>query len=277
MIGEAINPGEKVLINLTKEAKEWGYGPAPDGTEVTLVGFGEINYGYANRFGYAPGVYENRSWANVLLPDGREEHISTCYLKPVNEEEYNKRLAALRVDGSIPWNEKRLRDLPETRFWEDDLVYSPSFFDWLEFENHLARIAKVEYDYIGKTRVDGSPMPMYGVSNKWPSGWITWLGNWETWELVERGKVWKFWHNEPIAWANDEEHAQFLVTIGQTDEIRNPKDNLYHWTKDEAVQALRDGIGQVISVGNGFFGTSPRIVVRKLRDAELGEKSGRLL
>lgn len=276
MLLEIINPGETVLIDIGQENRDWGFNPAPNGTPVTLVRFGEIPYGYANSFGYEPGIYRNYCWAWVQLPDGQEINISCCHLKPVDEKDYNSRVAAARdAHGSI-WRKTRLRDLPETKFIEDDLVASPRFLKRGGFPDGQARIVAVKYEYIGQTRLDGSAMPLYDISDKWPSGWTTWEDGWDEWELIERGKVWKYRHGEQIIWKDDAEQARFMTAIGEKDYVRNPKNNLYSWTKDEALQALRDGIGHGISVGGGLFGSGPHTDVITFRDTALGERIRKL-
>jgi hypothetical protein len=63
-----------------------------------------------------------------------------------------------------------------------------------------------------------------------------------------------------------------LNLIGEKDEVRNPKDDLYRWTKEEAIQALKDGLGHSITVDGGLFGSGPHTSVIRFRNEEVGEK-----
>ena len=100
-------------------------------------------------------------------------------------------------------------------------------------------------------------------------------------KLVSRGNVWKYYHNEPLEFADLREEAEFYHNIGRTKEVRNPKDDLYHWDDYagkvsepvEALQAIKDGLGDSMNVGS-LFGlmSSPRITVYKFLDREVGER-----
>lgn len=271
IIGEVLNIGDKVVINVDEENRKWGYNPAPEGTICEVKAFGEIYWGWANNVGKAPGVYANHCWVEVVLPTGETITMSVCNPSPVNPIAYAARIVKMREDGSID-KDVFLRDLPETRFIEDDLVSSPGFTVARDFQNNQARIVSVEYHDISKKRDDGSPMRIYHISASWPAGWYTWADNEDKWELVERGKVWKYRHNEPINWRSDAEHAEFLSCIGEKIYIKNPKYNLYKWTKEEAVGALVMKWGHGITVSNGLFGSGPRTDVIKFKDEELGER-----
>ena len=46
MLGEKLRIGDVLLIAVLQENREWGFNPAPDGTEVKLVGWSETTYGH---------------------------------------------------------------------------------------------------------------------------------------------------------------------------------------------------------------------------------------
>lgn len=77
---------DQLIVNVAQENLDWGYKPCPNGTIVTVVEFGEIKYDgkVAEEFGVKPGIYQNRCWVTVRLPNGHQESISWCFLNPVN-------------------------------------------------------------------------------------------------------------------------------------------------------------------------------------------------
>lgn len=262
--------GDKVVIIIPAENREWGYNPCPNGTVAEVIGFGEIDYGYANNFGYEPGVYKNKCWVRLLMPDNTQHTEFEGRLQLVDNEEEQRRRAV------YDWTEdgkERLRDLPVTDFIEGDVVTS-LYLDERNFPNKRAVISQVHYDYIGKFCSDNiTPMPTYSLSDKFPSGWSMGIRHVDEihLKLVERGNVWKYWHNEPIAWNSVEEQANFYNMLGQIDEIKNPASGNYGWTKDEAVDAIYNDVGDCISVSS-MFGSNPVTFVKRFRDRELGEK-----
>lgn len=275
MLGDFVEIGDRVIINIEPDARAWGYNPVPDGTKAEIVGFSESYYGWANHSGLEPGVYANTHYVRLRLEDGREIRESTFrleYATPEEKETYKARIEAARdSEGSVPSKNIRLSDLPFTEFIEGDVVRGQ--LDPHQFHDQKAVVAIVHYEYIGKLCNDGvTPMPLYALSDKFPSGWYQGITDHavKTLELVERGRVWKYRHGEPIEFASVEDHADFLKTMGQTDELRNPANKLYSWTKEEAVEAIHSGTAHCITVGRSLFGEHITSVIR-FKDEAVGE------
>jgi hypothetical protein len=276
MLGELLVAGDVVVINIGAEGREWGYDPAPDGAKATVLGFSEIDYGWANQFGRKPGMYINHHWVKIRLEDEREFTISSGYLEMADKEEFKKRDAACRDHrGHAVWKEVWLRELPETAFIEGDRVTGPSIRSRHDFPNGIATVTMVRYNNIGQFCSDNvTPMGIYSFSDKWPSGWSTgayWADEQEL-ELVERGWVWKYHNNVPIEFPDLTSKANFYKSLGLCDEVRNPACDLYKWEIDEAVDAIYSGLGHGISGDHGLFGSGYRTSVFRFHDEELGEQ-----
>jgi len=254
------NIGDTVQALVPKESREWGYNPIPDGTIGTVVKFGEIDYPRISNYGKKPGFYENKSWAYVDFG----EKFGVIHLGTFN---------LINLNPNFTRSEELfLRDLPDLPFWEGDIVSAPGD----RFDRNQT-ICRIDYANIDRKRNDGSPWPFYehaddiyghgGVCSSEES-WIT---------LVERGPVWKHYHNEKIEFSSLQEEANFYDLLGFSTDIRNPKSALFVWTLEEALEALKNGIGHTIKVGDGFgflFGdtVSRRISVYKFNDEELGKR-----
>ena len=91
-------------------------------------------------------------------------------------------------------------------------------------------------------------------------------------KLVERGDVWKFYHNEPLSFTDLKEEASFFTLIGHTEEVPNPANGRYRWTKEEALDTIREGSVHAISMDNGIFGSGPHISARVFHNKELGAR-----
>lgn len=260
MLGELMRIGDVVTVDIGQEAREWGYNPYPDGTKVTIEGWGEIHYGHRHNYGYGPGVFENRCWVDVVDKKGKRVNISSCYLKgdPPKGRERQDHI--------------RLRDLPETAFWEEDVVVEPEICRmWNVKELHVVGI---DYAMLTHKRDDGSPMPIYRLSDDETGGMSTSSRDETKIKLVRRGNVWRYFHGEKPKFADLKAEAKFFDSLGHTTEIRNPKNELYSWTKDEVLEAIQNGLGHSMSVDRGFFGMSDTLHHRviKFNDPELGAR-----
>jgi hypothetical protein len=235
--------GDKVTVAVLKENREWGYNPAPDGTTGEVIGFSEIDYGRTNG-GREPGIYANKYWPKVRLETGEENFINMMHLS---------------YDKNRLWEEpEKLRDLPEFPFWEGDIVRVPSRSD------EDLKIVRINYL--------GGWDSTYRVGI--PDGWDFGCADHQI-ELVERGNVWKYYHNEPVTFTDLKEEASFFLSLGKAKEVRNPKTVMYAWTKDEAIQAIRDGVADAMVAGQviGFPAfDEPRLSLYKFDDAELGRR-----
>lgn len=269
MLDELLRAGDKVVLVL-KDAE--GYQPAPDGTLLTVLGFADKYEGYGNHFGYEPGVYENRLWVRVRADESGKEW-----------SELYSRLAAQdpkALEGREPISAlgsgRKIRELPETPFVDGDKITSPALNE-RQFPGKVAYILWVEYRNIGVKCADGvTPMPVYQLTGKPDAGWSTWTRAEETYQLVERGRPWKFWHKEPIVFESTEDEGRFMHRMGQCEYVKNPKYNLYKWDKNEAVEAIYTDLGDIIAVANGLFGSGPATEVLRYKDRNLGERMRQL-
>lgn len=255
-----IQPGDKVKIKVLAENREWGYDPAPDGTVVILKEFGEIAYGRTN--GHTPpGIYVNRCWADVELPDGKVEHISTMHLEPMNKDEDFGRFMPHSPDAD------KISDLPHTKFWEDDIVE----MDWGNAGRpERGYICRVNYERMNHKRNNGNPWPFYDVQ-RIPAGGQSAYEETEL-KLISRGNVWKYYHDEPLTFADLKEEANFAKKLGKTDGVLNPTSGDYSWTKDEVLAAIKAGAVHGLLVEGGMFGSGPITRAMRFHDEDLGRR-----
>lgn len=273
MLGEILKVGDTVVVNIPDENWKWGCNPVgkQNGVKAKVVGFGEIHNTRIQSFGMEPGVYVNHSWVDIEAQGKREPiHISSCFVDLEDKEEEKRRLRKYRDAGGYLASKVRLRDLPETKLWEGDEVrwVGEQSCPWGE---RRIQVASINYDYFGQMCDDGvTPMPQYNIS---PIGGGGYVAVRETdLELVQRGNVWKHYHGEKIQFASLEEEVVFADMIGQVDEVKNPANDLYVWTLDEVLAAIRDGTADGIAVSNGLFGTSKSTRAKRFRDRDLGRR-----
>ena len=283
MIDELMRVGDEVAITIPQENREWGHNPCPDGTKATILGFSEIHYGRLGNLGFKPGVYVNRAWTKVRLENGHEYSEYTGRLELTDKAEYDRRLVEFRdhqQKNPDDWRNKEfLRDLPETPFWEGDFVRTrgrsavTSVYSEMppDRDPDVFQVIGIDYHYlIEKTQV-GTKYPAYKISSKLGAGWNTSASE-DDMVLVERGPVWKFFHDEPVTFGDIKEEAQFFESLGHTEEVRNPANGLYKWTKEEVLDAIRSGIAHGFSMGGGFFGSGPSISAKRFKNEDLGRR-----
>lgn len=283
MIDELMKIGDQVAITIDKENREWGYNPCPDGTTATILGFSEIHYGRLGNLGLKPGIYVNRAWVRLRLADGREHTEWSGRMDLTDKDETTRRLAEFRKrqkENPDYWRTHEfLRELPETPFWEGDFVrvrgrsVVTSVYSEMppERDPDTFQIIGIDYHYLAEKTQIGTKYPAYKISSSLSAGWNTSASE-DDMELVERGPVWKFYHNEPIVFASVQDEANFFTSLGHTDEVRNPANGLYKWSKDEVLDAIRKGLVHGFSVSSGFFGTGPSICAKRFHNEELGKR-----
>lgn len=268
-LSEILRIGDKVVFSVDPERRAWTttYDAVPDGTEGVVCGFYDavIYRARVPASGNEPGVYHQRGAVSVLLADGRI--VPGDYsIDMIDKEEEKRRDAALRdSDGVLRQKQTRLGNLPSTKFWEQDKVRVRFPQDDV---SHLMTIGSIEYSNMHKRRDNGSPWPFYSV--KYTEGGFT--NAEESWiELIERGNVWKYYNGQPLIFASLEEEAAFAHLIGQTEQMRNPESGLYTWTKEEVLDAIKDGTAHSLSVSN-FLGSGPRVLAYRFKDEALGKR-----
>lgn len=277
MIEKLMRVGDEVVITIPQENREWGYNPCPDGTKAKIFGFSEIYYGRLDNCGLKPGVYVNRMWVKLRLPDGSEYTEFSDRLELTDKSEYERRLSEFRKrqqenPDSRQTNEF-LRELPETPFWEGDFIRmrDRSASVLTERDPDILQIIGIDYRYLIKKTDTRKKYSAYKISDKLGSGWHTFASADEM-ILVKRGPVWKFYHDKPITFGDIKEEANFFERLGHTEEIQNPANGLYEWTKEEVLEAIQNGLVHGFSVSSGFFGNGPSIRAKRFRNEELGRR-----
>jgi hypothetical protein len=274
MIDNLILIGDIVTLSIDPESRAWGCNPYPDGTVATVIGFGESTWGRVGNCGLKPGTHLCRSAVKCRLEDGRVETASSVNVELQDSEEYARRKAGYKYDPDKDRNADWLRDLPETAFWEGDVVRFKNPCKDVRFgEVHPTKrvIQRVNYHHMTQTCNDGSPYPFYDVSDSLNGGWHC-SAKEQDLELVERGNVWKHFYGEPLTFADLKEEANFFTSLGHTTEVRNPANGLYKWTLEEVLQGIRDGIVHGFTMGGGWFGSAPSICATRFHNEELGRR-----
>lgn len=231
--------GDVVTINISDDNWEWGYKPFEQqkGTKAVFLEYSEVIYGRINNFGKKPGIYENVCWSKVKVGE-KIEIISSHFIEGAT---------TFNIEGDF------LRELPETPFWEGDSV---SYYD------KAMRVTNIRYDIFNfkYTITDDS---VYGLEVDVSEHEL---------RLTERGKVWKYYHKEPIEFKNLEEEAIFYKIIGLTEEVRNPYNDIYLWTLEEVLKAIENNIVDAFFMSSGSICTNSRICAIKFHDIEFGDK-----
>jgi hypothetical protein len=269
-LSELLRIGDEVIFKVDPETRHWTdiYKDVPDGTKGIVCGFYDavICEPRVPVLVHQPGVYHRKGAVSVWLANGRV--VPGGYsIEMTDKDEEKRRDAAMRDEhGVFRAKQVRLGELPATKFWERDKVRVRFPHDDNE---HEMTIDRIDYNHMHQRRDDGSPWPLYDVrfmeggSTSAEESWI---------ELVERGNVWKYHNNQPLTFADLEEEAGFFQMVGQTEEMRNPENGLYSWTKDEVLAAIKAGTVHGFSVSGSLLGSGPHINARRFRNEELGKR-----
>lgn len=251
--------GDVVVIEVARENREWGFNPCADGTHAVILGFSEIYYGRTQNFGTKPGVYANHFWPKLrIMETGQEFTLCAAHLSGLVDVEEQKR----RCQQPYQDRNEFLRELPETPFWESDVVRG---------EGRQQVVTRVNYGALQRKTDNGSPWPVYEVSDPFDNGGFRSFPE-ESLTLVRRGPVWNILHGIPVVYGSLEEEAKLQQSMGFTQEVKNPASGDYAWTKDEVLAALRDGIAHGFTVGDKLFGAGITHSAIRFDDVELGQR-----
>jgi hypothetical protein len=216
--------GDIVQVAVDPEARSWGFKAPPDGMRGTIESFDEITFGRLNTCGRGSGIFQNRVYMQVRLPSGV---LFSCGNHHLNFVEPGPR--------TIP-NREFLRPLPETPFWEGDVV---RYQDDRERQMPLIpgcgpdafMISKVNYDF---------PEVSYDISYNEDGGWCFPMRPEGQLQLIRRGRVWTFFHGEPVVFQNQEDYGRFLGSVTKCTNIRNGNSWYFdRWSAERAVQECR--------------------------------------
>jgi hypothetical protein len=276
MLSNVIRVGDRVVFNRPKDYYPSEGDPA-DKMQGTVVSK-ERYIDHRARFGFVimqPGVYEVDGVPNVKWDNGTTTTYRGHNLDLVDAAEYEQRLVVYRernknehwvnVDAELE-NRVRLSDLPETKAWELDFVKVVS-----RHGVEYGIIEGIEYHWKREDTEEIRYRFRIVDTNKKECGGTTYARDSEI-EVIERGNVWKHFHNEPLAFVDLHEEARFYAGLGQSKEVRNPRDGMYGWSLVEAMQAIKDDLIDSISVGNIPFAMTSKISATRFENRELGKR-----
>jgi hypothetical protein len=293
MLEYILKAGDRVRMNMLADTRQWVPKTIPNGTLGTIIGKSRVEGIIVNRYPVSidesEGIYSQDGVLFVKwdeYPEGMDPDdphhlkVQAVHLDAADSffKEYNQRseeLWPVRLpNGELNpdfdmtktrnalTNRVRTGDLPETPFWELDIV---------GYQNRRYRITHIEYFRWGPDKehcysmeeIDDNGVYMRnGSANVDPNHLV----------LLERGNLWRERHGEPVVFRNLEEEISFETGVGRARDLRNPKTKLYSWTKDEALQSLKDGIGHGFAVRNGLFGSGPYEMVVVFDNPDLAER-----
>lgn len=270
--------GDKIVVNVNQESRSWGFKAPADGATGTIVKFREIAYARVGNYCKKPGIYENRCYCEVRMDTGETVSLGSHHYEFPDDDEVERRYAAIRTNPDDPrFAKKFIRELPETKLWEGDVVRVRSrgrVYD-TEYGKPIV-VRRIDYNCINSTRDDGSPYPFYDVSNDLRGGWSMSFEEGEL-ELIERGRVWKHFHGEPISFSGIEEESSFFMLLGHYDEIKNPATKNYAWSAEQVIAAIRAGDVDAFDVSTSFLGvvlSEPIHHAIRFDDREFGKRVG---
>lgn len=295
--------GMKVVMNMSKDSREWASSKEPKNGTVGRLVYRDQIMNYKARFGhdmhyYAPGIYASQGvWYVLWEGEFKPRHVSSIHVKVHKDDRkrYERKAQDLWYgpviqDKIVDWSKRecelnntiRIADLPETKFYEGDVIQAID----VSHRNHHADnighdfvVARINYDFMQYQRRDDDDRGQlydgtwYDKNGEY-AGMGTLIGVCDRdYELVRRGNVWKHYHNEPVTFRSLKEELSFHQGLGKIQEVRNPKTNLYSWTLEEFLEAVLDGIVDCMTAG-GVLNLIPAGTINAMRceDRDLGER-----
>lgn len=210
---------------------------------------------YTTDFEYeaTPGRIFN---TDVLITNPKYSHcvVSGAHCKMIDQEELSRRYSEkwyipviqrcsvqANVQDDILAEEVRIGDLPETECWEWDHIrwkYEPNMNEQFLEEGWTPRVQRILYNWIDRTPYTYmiSWFDKDGNSN----GGTVYASPDEI-EVVERGKVWWFYHNvdeTQMEFHSLMEEVNLHWGLGLVNEVHNPTINTFNFNLKDAREAL---------------------------------------
>ena len=273
MDAACVEVGDEVTIDMSHAKSSQRHPAWRHGFKTTVIGFPEVAHGRFGELSRKPGVYRNRTLPIINSPDGQPIGIPSELLTFEDDLEYERRERnheeRLLTDT---WDAVDfIRDLPDTGFWEGDIVrvHNTSSMPNPKMDGYTV----VYITYHNLTSEGGKPF--YSVSDSLQTRLIWFRGVPENgMELIERGNVWKLHHNEPLMFTNNREEINFYLGACGRLKVMNGFDI---WTPKELISGLRSGlIHAVIQRSLEEHHTAPLYSAWRFRDTEVGKRVAKL-
>ncbi len=273
--------GDEVVIKIPSEKRKEGYNPYPDGTTALVIGYSEMYIGRLNTLNVKPGIYLNDRWVKLQLLSGEEVMENSSYLTLIDKEEAEQRAHIIRQRNLRPnWLQLKLengflRELPETAIWEGDYVHCKVIDGQargLVQPNNLRTfvVQEIDYHHMGVLHKNRMPWPYYKLSTGITGKWNVAVRESEM-ELVARGNVWKWKHQENLQFKNVLEEMKFWQLVGEYEELVNPATKNYTWSREEVFEAVCNGIAHGFkSIHLPLLGRSSSAI--RMKDIAVGER-----
>lgn len=286
VLEQFIQLGDKVRVYIDDESRAYGHPQLAfefDGKIGEVVGFAQNESIHDRSYSGKTGVYSKRGLPLVRFEDGTGDFFGAANLSFVDEDLKTSRQDARTARGGHETDEQYsnttwLRPLPETPFWEGDIVQVVSERWGGNFgaackgcpTSAILKVDRIDY----YSALKDPEKLYYNVSGKYASGHGTGQVSVKAPELilVERGNMWKYHHGEPLMFIDLQDEIRLHMNTHRVHEVKNPKYDLYRWSLKEAVTAVREGTVDGFCVSNGFFGSGPSIRVQRFEDRDLGER-----
>ena len=199
----------------------------------------------------------NKCWINIKVKNIKKPiHISCCFVEMLDKEESKKRTKNYFKNKKLGnHKDKFLRELPDRKYWEGDIV---------KFQEKKMMIVGVDY---------WDEKKWYNISDNFGCGYYKMVQE-NNIELIERGNIWKHYHNENIEFKDLKDETNFNKLICKFDNMKNPRNDLYKWTLEETLESIREGYVDGFSVGITPLVGTKDITAIKFHDRELGKRVG---
>ena len=224
------------------------------GERFTLLGFGER---YIGRGGFThkdAGVYIDFGVLHVIRKHGKKMFARADSFEKEPGQSTHEQMGAVQI---------KIHNLPETPFWEGDLVSIKPEACGGQFSNKIAdmryTVTSIEYSTgaVGDFRVR---MMSQGVSGCGPISVIN---------LVERGNIWKLARGEPLDFTDIEEEAKFHQSLGMSQKVILAEQPAYQHSFIHAVRMIKEGNADQIKMKDKKMMT---FVLIRYEDRTFGER-----
>jgi len=257
--------GDRIVAQNSKSTLEYRQADKPDGTMGTVIGFYRYQTAYGPnqiRENIQPGIYEGNGVSYVRWDDGTTGRLN-CHDACFVDESLNETRRADTAYREAFNTLYRVGELPELRYMIGNVINTKVRRGiGGDFKQIIGKITSIDYLRAKEFCDDGvTPYPIYTVNFE-DEGYSQSLRESEIYAVIDHGNYWA-WNNDKtkLRFKDIREEASFYISIGMSEQLRNPRTGDYSWSIEEALTAIKEGTGDVISTTGSFFGSNPFPIV----------------
>lgn len=254
ILGKFTRLGDRVVMQMDKEARACGRPGPQDGTLGTVVGITRYKISHGHNALYpdtnpVTGIYEGNGAIYVKWDNGEAETVSCHDICFVDEKLNELRQQDTAYNEAFD-TEVKVSDLPKLPYIEGATV--------ILHTGETVSIKKIDYPI--DTSYDPTKKIYYVniLSGQYVAA-SAYVSDEDIKKVLSHGNYFEWYYGDKanLKFKDISEEVHFYQTIGKLVQVRNSKTGYYTFTVKEFLEAIKKGEGHAVRMSGGLFGATP--------------------